>query len=456
MRERLAPLIEKLKSRRATVGAVVAMVIKAGGAFLTLAIFTLAARAMTADQFGHLAVWFNTVNFLAVAAVFGQDTLIARSFGEYEGSGDRRQAWGAYRFGWAMTLAAGALFAVTMMIMAPVFFSCVARTSLLAAAFFLLTQTILHYSSHSSRVIVGFVVSEVTREIIWRVLLLVVIIWSVLHQGLSTAEFFAAAGIGQILSLGVALFYVRRVYREQAISEVSYGNWRAWLSRSTPMWQSAILEAASMYFDVMLIGYVASPAAAGDYFAAARLANVFLMVLTGLNTYTVSRSATLYFSGQIDKLQEILRSLVTVSTSMLAPLLLLIYLFGGALLTIFGARFSSDYWTLVILSTACFIMSTCGSASVILLTTGQEKLYSRIIGVATVLRVALTCLLAWRFGAVGAAVGWAMINAPLFMLLSAICRREVGVDPSILSVLAPLRARFGLQSIGRSTAQPSP
>ena len=43
MRERLATLIEKLKSRRATVGAVAAMVIKAGGAFLTLAVFTLAA-----------------------------------------------------------------------------------------------------------------------------------------------------------------------------------------------------------------------------------------------------------------------------------------------------------------------------------------------------------------------------------------------------------------------------
>jgi O-antigen/teichoic acid export membrane protein len=144
-----------------------------------------------------------------------------------------------------------------------------------------------------------------------------------------------------------------------------------------------------------------------------------------------------------------------VSTAMLAPLLLLIYVFGGALLTIFGARFSSDYSTLVVLSTACFIMSTCGSASVILLTTGQEKLYSRIIGVATLLRVALTTLLAWRFGAVGAACGWALVNTPLFMLLSVICKREVGVDPSILSVLAPLRAKFASQAVGPSTAQPS-
>ncbi|MGJ0508506.1 MAG: lipopolysaccharide biosynthesis protein [Methylocystis sp.] len=446
MRERLAALLCKLRSRQAAMGAIVAMAIKACGALLTLAVFTLAARAMTADQFGHLAVWFNAISFLAVAAVFGQDTLIARSYGEYSGSGDYRQAWGAYRFGWVMTLAFGGAFALGLWLFAPLFFSCVTRTTLLAAAFFLLTQTILHYSSHSTRVIASFVVSEVTRELIWRVLLLGVVIWAVLHQGLTTAEFFLAAGVGQILSFGAALFHVRRVYRSHDVEEVDCGNWRAWLTRSGPMWQSAVLEAASMYFDVMLIGYVASPAAAGDYFAAARLANVFLMVLTGLNTYTVSRSATLYFSGQVEKLQEILRSLVLVSTTMLAPLLLLIYIFGAKLLTIFGARFASDYPTLVILSTGCFIMSTCGSASVILLTTGQERLYSRIIAIATVLRVALTSVLAWRFGAPGAAFGWALVNAPLFMLLSAICRREIGVDPSILSLLGPLRAKLAARA----------
>lgn len=452
MRERLLTLVEKLKSRPTAIGAIVAMAIKAGGALLTLAVFTLAARAMSTDQFGHLAVWFNAIGFLAVAAVIGQDTLIARSYGEYAGSGDYPQAWGAYRFGWVITLLAGAGSAIALLLFVPLFFSCVTHTTLLAAAFFLLTQTLLHYSSHSTRVIVGFVVSEATRELIWRILLLVVVIWAVLHQGLTTAEFFTAAGVGQVLSLVVALFFVRRVYRAQPVAALSYDNWRNWLSRSRPMWQSAVLEAASMYFDVMLIGYVASPAAAGDYFAAARLANVFLMVMTGLNTYTVSRSATLYFSGQVDKLQDILRSLMLVSTTMLAPLLLLIYMFGGDLLTIFGARFASNYSTLVILSTACFVMSTCGSASVILLTTGQERLYSRIISVATVLRIALTSLLAWRFGATGAAVGWALVNAPLFMLLAVVCRRTIGVDPSVLSLLAPFSEKLRSRSLAGTNA----
>lgn len=432
----------RVAAHRTAVSAMAAVAIKASGALLTLAIFTLAARAMTADEFGRLAIWFNAVSLLAIAASFGQDTLIARSFSEYAAANEYGMAWGAYRFGWSLTIVSGALFAVAILILAPVVFPKIWWCGIIPPAFYLFTQTLLHYSSHSTRVIVNFAVSELTRDVLWRVLLLVVVALAAFRRSLTMEEFFIAGGVGQLLSFLVALYYVRRSSGSYVYRRTEWADWRLWLSRSLPMWQSAILEAANLYVDVILIGYVASAGDAGQYFAAARIANVFLMVLTGLNTYTVSRSATLYFSGQTEKLQEILRSLMLVSTAMLAPLLLLIYIFGDTLLTIFGARFASDYPTLVILSTACFLMSACGSASMILLTTGQEKIYSRVIGVATVLRVSLTALLAWRFGAAGAACAWALVNVPLFMLLSAICARRIGVDPSILNLAGPLRAKF--------------
>ena len=447
MSGRLQKIVSWVRSHQTAVGAVLAMGIKAGGALLTLAVFTLAARAMSADEFGRLAIWFNAVSFLAVGAVFGQDTLIARNFGEYAGKGDYPQAWGAYRFGWLFTIASAIVFVVGMLVLAPFFFPEMARTALLAGAFFLLTQTLLHYSSHSTRVAVNLFVSETNRELFWRVLLLVVVIWSVLHQGLTPAEFFIAAGVGQLLCLAAQLFFMRRVYDAHPVAQLEQHDRAHWFSRGLAMWQSAIVEAASLYFDVILIGYVASAAVAGEYFVAARIAAIFLMVQTGLNTYSYAHSSSLYFSGQIQRLQDILRSLVVVSTALVAPCLLLIYVFGADILVIFGARYASVYPTLAVLATACFIMSMCGSASVILLTTGHEKLYSRVITIATLGRIALTALLAWRFGAFGAACGWALVNAPLAMALAVICRRACGVDTSILSIVPWLRARFGERTI---------
>lgn len=455
MSKLIKSLTARLQAHRSAVSAVLALGLKAGGALLTLAVFTLAARAMSPDEFGRLAIWFNAVSFLAVAACFGQDTLIARSFGEYSSKGDYAQAWGAYRYGWSMTVVSAIVFAAAMLFLAPFCFPQLARTALLGGAFFLLTQTLLHYSSHSTRVIVNFVVSEVSRELIWRIVLLVVVIWAVLHQDLTPAEFFFAAGVGQILSLLAALRFVRASYLEHPAGALDQRDRKHWLSRGLAMWQSATVEAGSAYFDVILIGFVASPADAGDYFAAARIANVFIMVLTGLNTYSMSHSASLHFSGQTQKLQDILRVLVSVSTAMLAPLLALIYIFGRDILMIFGERFAGVYPTLVVLATACFIMSACGSASVILLTTGHEKLYSRIITAATLGRFALTAILAHFYGSVGAASAFALVNAPLFIALSVICKRAIGADTSIVSLFVHLWKRRRKAGVaGEAVAQP--
>lgn len=437
-------LRDRLSRHKTAVAGVVAMSMKGAGALLTLAVFTLAARAMSASEFGRLAIWFNAMSFLAVAAAFGQDTLIARSWGEYNGRGEPDHAFGAYRFGWIATVLSALVFVAGVFVLAPFVDAGASRTTLLAAALFLFAQTTLHYSSHSSRVIVGFVVSESGRDIIWRIVLLGAVVWATLHEGISPAQFFAAAAAGMALSFA---YQSREVWRKLS-SAPAHGfrqdDYREWFRRGGAMWLSAIVEAASQYADVMLVGYFASPAAAGDYFVAARIANMFIMVMTGLNTYSFSHSANLYFSGQIVRLQEILRALVAVSTALLTPCILIIYVFGADILTLFGERYASAYPTLLVLSTACFLMSLSGSASVILLTTGNELMYSRIVTIAMALRVTLTALLAWRFGALGAACGWALVNAPLFMILSVMCRRFCGLDTSILSVI---RGRAGPSTV---------
>ncbi len=154
-----------LRENQAVIASVFAMSIRATGALLTIAVFSLAARGMTADEFGQLAVWFNALSLLAVAAVFGQDTLIARSWGEYSGRGEHGLARRAYRFGWRVTIFSSALFMLGLLLVAPFVDPRIPSAALYAGAAFLLVQTLLHYSSHSSRVLVGFVVSEVNREV---------------------------------------------------------------------------------------------------------------------------------------------------------------------------------------------------------------------------------------------------------------------------------------------------
>ncbi len=454
------PLIEQLRGQRAAVASVFAMGIKAAGALATIGVFTLAARAMSADEFGQLAVWFNAVSLLAVAAVFGQDTLIARSWGEYSGRGEHDVARAAYRFGWRVTLLSGAVFALGLLAGAPLADDRIALGAREAAAAYLLAQTLLHYSSHSSRVLVGFVVSEINRELTWRVVLIFAVLWAVMHHGLSLAQFFWAGVAGMILSVALQSEAVRRKFAREPQVGGDEADGRAdpslaWFSRAGAMWLAAIVEAVSQYADVMLIGVVASPAAAGEYFVAARLANIFLMVIAGLHIYSMSHSAHLFFSEQVEKLQDILRSLAVVSLVFLVPAVVVIVFAGAPILSIFGERYAAVYPTLLVLTLASFIRSLCGPGPGLLLTTGHERVYSWIVVSATAARMALTAALAMKYGAFGAACGWAIGNVPLAIVLTIICRVACGVDPSIAAIFSRRPAKAATATSVESIAIPS-
>ncbi|HLH49075.1 MAG TPA: lipopolysaccharide biosynthesis protein [Roseiarcus sp.] len=435
--------------QRAMVGATLTLGIKASGALLMIAVFTLAARSMSTARFGEIAMWFNALSCLAVASVFGQDTLIVRSWGEYGEQGRPDLMVGAYRFGWATVaicagLACAALLVADRLISAPL-----SGFALAAACAFLAAQIFQHYSSHSSRTIRGYVVSEPHRELTWRLILLAVV---ALHlKGALTIEtFFFAAAAGMALSTAIQTFAVLRRFPVQ--QRPAYLT-REWLGRASGMCLSASVEALSQYAEVIILGLLATPSAAAGYFIAMRIANIFPMMSTGLNTYTVTKASSLHFGGQTARLQGVMRSVMTVAALIATPTFIALALVAEPILSIFGPSYVADYPALIILASASFIVMLCGPSPGLLLITGDEKLWSRIAALSLVLRIALMSRLAPEYGAVGAAMSWAIVNIPVAISASLICRRRCGVDPSVASLLSYRRQWRALRASEASTRQ---
>ncbi len=423
-----------LLARRAMSGALLSLAIKAGGAVLMVMIFILAARTMSPADFGHLAVEFNALSFLGVFAILGQDTLFVRSWGEYFGREDGL-ARGAFWFGWrvvalctASVCGGVALFGA----LGPFGFS---AAEIASGCLFLAAQITLQYSSTTCRHILNFVVSESNRELTWRIVLLAAVLAG-LRTGLGREAFFLAAAAGMLLGTGIETAALCRGFPASVARAPARTRAADWLARAGSMWVSASIEAAAQYAEVLLLGLLVSPAAAGGYFVAARIANIFAMLATGLHTYTVSYAANLYFNGKIGQLQSILRSVMSVALAMATPLLLLVVFDGAKILGLFGPHYAAETGTLLLLSGASYVATVSGPSSAILQITGHEKLYSRVIACALVARVALLIWLVPRYGAFGAAIAWAGVNAPVAAGLSALCRSLCGVDPSAASVVS--------------------
>jgi O-antigen/teichoic acid export membrane protein len=87
-----------------------------------------------------------------------------------------------------------------------------------------------------------------------------------------------------------------------------------------------------------------------------------------------------------------------------------------------------------------------GPLTHLLLLTGRESTYIRVLAVGTLARYAGIVCFGWFAGLAGAAIANAVAMVLVTLVLTVLCRRLVGVDPSILVLASPLAGEVSSDS----------
>jgi O-antigen/teichoic acid export membrane protein len=431
--EKIRALAERLPGNRTAKGAIVAIVIKVGNSVAGIVMLTVAARQMGASEFGTFAIWFNIISFLAVIAICGQETLILRSWSEYLHERRYDLARGALSFGATVCLCAAIAAAAGVVAVSFIIGIDASPGLIFAACLFLVAQSFIWFSSNAARTIVGFLFSDGVREV-WRILVaLGALVIALVGVQLTTQSFFwlCAGGVGVIVVVQIAA--ILKSLPEPVRRARSAWDVPTWTRRSLPMWSASFLDASSQYLEVMLLGALLSPVAAGGYFVAARLANAFAMVGGGMANYAASTIAALYAAQRRAELQQTLRIIALTTATLVAVGIVGVLAGGDLLLLMFGRAFVDQYTILAVLSVGTAFAALGGPAMYVLLLTGHESLYSTVVVIALVLRCSALLILTPIFGAPAAAIAWSTSTIAMTIALNIVCRRLVGIDPSIMS-----------------------
>jgi O-antigen/teichoic acid export membrane protein len=75
----------------------------------------------------------------------------------------------------------------------------------------------------------------------------------------------------------------------------------------------------------------------------------------------------------------------------------------------------------------------------VLLLTGHEGVYARIMASVLLVRFVLIAILGHSHGLIGAVAGWSISTVVLALALIIACRRLVGLDPSLSFALRSIR-----------------
>lgn len=400
------------------------------------ALIMAAARVLDTNAFGVFSILFAAGGLFSIVATFGQQVAIMRWWNEYTAAGDPEALKGALKFSAATVLLGSAVVAAG-------FFAWAASTHALllatAVTLYMVSQAMVMTSAHLVRTAIGVGAGDGFGNLLVSIPALIYLA-AVLVAGMSgkasTIFFLFAAGAGTAMVLHCIFLRRKIVAHYPGFASVKPRYEAAeWRSRSFKLWISNGLEAANQYLDVLIIGYLMSPAVAGAYFVTTRLANAFATASDTMHMFSTRHIPDLYYRGEIKQLNGLLNSVAAITLVVIVAGMVVMLGGGKLLLAVFNQAYVPYYPALAILCLGTAAMAAAGPSGSILMLTGHEGRYLRIVGLTVLVRAAGFFLLVPPFGIMGAVSATAVSFVLMAAMLRHSSKKLAGLDGSVVRLL---------------------
>ena len=190
-----------------------------------------------------------------------------------------------------------------------------------------------------------------------------------------------------------------------------------------------------MQTDIIMLGSYVSTKEAGLYAAAAKLVKLVTFGLFAINTVAVPIISQCYALKQKTELQGIITLAAKGGLLYALPVSLMMVVFGGKLLSLYGAAFMVGYIPLLILVGGRVIDSMTGLVGYLMMMTNHHKAAIKIFGSTVVLNIILNMLLIPGYGMKGAAIATTLSMITWNFISVIYVRRKLGINPTLISFL---------------------
>ena len=206
---------------------------------------------------------------------------------------------------------------------------------------------------------------------------------------------------------------------------------------AAPRIVSESLSQLLVWLDVLIVGSIAGPAAAGVYGAATRIASAGSLVDQAIRVVVAPVFSRLLHRDDRAGIARVFRAATTWLVLFSAPIYVLLAVFAPVALSIVGPSFVFGEVALATLAVGSVVTFLAGNVHSVLLMSGRSGLAAGNKAFAVALDVALLFLLVPHWGITGAAVAWAVACAADALIATIEVRYVLGLR---LPLAAGLRA----------------
>lgn len=156
--------------------------------------------------------------------------------------------------------------------------------------------------------------------------------------------------------------------------------------------------------DTIMLGIYKSSVEVGIYNIAMKISMMTSLTLTAVNVVVAPRFAELWSTGKLKELGEVVQRATKLVFFTSFPILVILILFPGFILSIFGKEFILGKSALRLLSLGQVVNSLSGSVGYILIMSGHQNVHWAIVSFIAILNIALNYKLVSVYGMTGAAI----------------------------------------------------
>ena len=414
----------------------VSLFIKVATAGLTYVMYVILSRLLGVAEYGYFAFGLSLATILAIGANFGQQTAILRYWPEEMVAGRPQKALAALRSGGAITLIAG--IAVTLLLVGAAALTGAFDPNpvwhLYAAAALILPLAFAEYWSSALRAQGSVWTGLSPRDLVWRLALPLLVV-ALYYAGVPLTGWGALLLTAAVLALSLGLQYVLAGVRRYEIAAGTAdlrGYWAEHGKASRSFFLGTVLDSAALNVDIIFVGLLVAPAAAGVYFNAFRTAGLLTLFMFAITLVVAPMVAQHYHAGEMRKAQAITALCAWAGFLFSLVVFAGFLLFGDHVMALFGGTHEEGALLLIILSVGLLFDAATGPSRIVMMMTGHEGAYVRIFGAVMLAGMVIQIPVIMAYGAIGAAIVNTLARIAAQLAIAWYSRRRIGLDTTLL------------------------
>lgn len=414
-------------------------IVKVAGAGLAFAVHVLLARLMEVTQYGIYVYAWSWITLLAVFGKLGMENGFIRFLPEYMAKGQWERFRGLISFGGIGVFLVCSIVAIIAAVVVWVFRSNMAAgqpetiwIALVALPLFGLSNLIRGGLQALKRAARSIIPNSIVRHVLVALGAIGVYL-SV--DGAPSAE--SVMGITLVAVLGVVLtggFFLYRCMPEEAFGLSIQKRHRHWLRVTLPLLFISGMGLLLRRTDILMLGALKGPDAAGIYNAATRISDLAAFGLAAINTIVAPLISELYHSRKREELQHMVKMAAYGSLLIYTLLATPIALLGPYMLNLFGNSFSAGYVPLLILIAGQLVNALSGSVGFVMTMTGHQNQAAVIFALSAIVNILLNIMLIPGYGLIGGAVATATTTIIWNVYMVVLVYKKININTTLFKL----------------------